>query len=64
MLALPRVGQEVIVSFQEGDADQPIIKFSRDLYNEYPTSIKKPPAEGELIGSKVSGKSIFWVIKR
>ena len=25
MLALPRVGQEVIVSFQEGDADQPII---------------------------------------
>ena len=25
MLALPRVGQEVIVSFQEGDPDQPII---------------------------------------
>lgn len=31
---------------------------------EYTTGIKKPPAEGELIGTKVAGKTIFWRIRR
>lgn len=39
-------------------------KYWRNDVFEYSTSIKKPPAEGELIGSKVSGKTIFWMIKR
>ncbi|WP_293731126.1 type VI secretion system tip protein TssI/VgrG [uncultured Actinobacillus sp.] len=44
MLALPRVGQEVIVSFQEGDADQPII--TGRVYN----TLQVPP--GRLPYSK------------
>ena len=44
MLSLPRVGQEVIVSFQEGDPDQPII--TGRVYN----ALQVPP--GHLPQSK------------